>query len=277
MGAGLRSGTWRLSSGDSSFTSPLRSSTARGSSFAISTAAVTDAVSWLLTAVTLSTLPLVGLALLSNVAEPHWVAPLYLALPIHLARRFEELDRVVSPRLRNVAAAVGAGVVAIAHVGVLVPIVPRLFGASYVPRYDLVNDLFAWESGLPVVKTALRESLEPGGPPAVVIGPHWTVCAQLHAGLPASVFVGCQGETPDDFSRWLPSQVWEKAPVILYVTDDRFGDSNPSLTSRRLDATWNVNVQRGGVRVRRISVARLILSSTASFAPATPPSKPSSR
>ncbi len=45
-----------------------------------------DAISSLFWSVTVAGLPLVLLACLSRVAEPHWVAPIFLALPLHFAR-----------------------------------------------------------------------------------------------------------------------------------------------------------------------------------------------
>jgi len=48
------------------------------------------------------------------------------------------------------------------------------------------------------------------------------------------------------------------------VTDDRFGDPVKALARRRLDAAWKVDVERGGVPVRRISVSRLVVSASAS-------------
>jgi hypothetical protein len=131
-----------------------------------------------------------------------------------------------------------------------------------VARYDLANDLFAWRSGMPVVRRALIQSLAPDEPPVVVVGPHWTVCAQLHADLPASVLVGCEGDIPDDFGRWLPASTWDQAPVVLFVTDDRFG-SETRLPHRRVDAMWHVDVMRGGVPVRRILVQRLVAQANA--------------
>jgi hypothetical protein len=47
------------------------------------------------------------------------------------------------------------------------------------------------------------------------------------------------------------------------VTDDRFGDPASALPRRRVDAAWQVDVERGGVLVRRISVARLVTSASA--------------
>jgi len=233
-----------------------------------------DAVSALLWSVTVAAFPLVVLSCLSRVAEPHWMAPIYLALPLHLARRTDfdsaatgqnPRPLVLSPWISRLSVAVGIAAIVIAHTWVLFPLGPTLLGKRYVPRYDLANDLFAWRSGMPLVRRALVQSMAPDEPPVVVVGPHWTVCAQLHADLPASVLVGCEGEIPDDFSRWLPQSTWEQAPVILYVTDDRFAALETTMPHRRADAVWHVDVMRGGVAVRRIVIQRLIGQANASL------------
>jgi hypothetical protein len=170
---------------------------------------------------------------------------------------------LVKPALAKLAIGVGAAAVVVAHAWVLLPWAPKLLGAKYEARYDLANDLYAWRTGLPLLRRAFAQSIDLESPPPIVVGPHWTVCAQVHAALPASILVGCEGDIPDDFSRWLPRSTWEQAPVVLYVTDDRFGDPASALPRRRLDASWQVDVERGGVPVRRISVARLVASASA--------------
>jgi hypothetical protein len=228
-----------------------------------------DVVSSLLWSVTIAAAPLVVLACLSRVAEPHWIAPIYLALPLHFARSRRGAEgthpamALVKPGLAKLSIGVGAVAVVVAHAWVLLPWAPKLLGAKYEARYDLANDLYAWRTGLPLLRRAFAQSLDLESPAPIVVGPHWTVCAQVHAALPASILVGCEGDIPDDFSRWLPRSTWEQAPVVLYVTDDRFGDPASALPRRRLDAEWQVDVERGGIPVRRISVARLVTSASA--------------
>jgi hypothetical protein len=240
-----------------------------------------DATSKLLWSLTIASLPLVLLCCLSRVAEPHWVAPLYLALPLHFARRSVDalttekghLTLPKEPLLRRglirSAVATGAIAIALAHAWVLLPIGPRLLGKNYVPRYDLSNDLYAWEAGLPVLRNALA-SARGAGVPAFVVGPHWTVCAQVHAALPASVLVGCQGDIPDDFSRWLPASTWQRAPVLFHVTDDRFEPPPRAWPNWRLDGAWSANVLRGDAVVRRIVIRRLVASAVAGALPLQP-------
>jgi hypothetical protein len=98
-----------------------------------------DAISSMLWGLVLAASPLVVLSSLSKVAEPHWIAPLFLPLPLHLARAMERLTGensrrdlrsasgdssrrdlrsasvVISPALRRAAVGVGLFSVALAH------------------------------------------------------------------------------------------------------------------------------------------------------------------
>jgi hypothetical protein len=96
------------------------------------------------------------------------------------------------------------------------------------------------------------------------------VCAQIHAALPPSVLVGCQAEIPDDFERWTPSATWKRAPVLLYVTDDRFDTAAGELRDRRVDGTWHASLRRGGAIVRRITMTRLVAAAVAFDVPKHP-------
>jgi hypothetical protein len=225
-----------------------------------------DAVSWLLASTALASLPLVLLCLLSRIAEPHWVAPLYLALPLHLARNWERAPVIVGRALARASVLTGGLLLITAHAYVLTHLAPMLLGDAYVARYDLANDLYAWRPGLSVVRRALVETAA-DGPPAIVVGHHWTICAQLHAGLPGSVLVGCDRAAPADFERWLPAATYAQAPTLLYVSDDRFDDASPLLAERRHDAEWHADILRGGRIVRRITVTRLLRSTTSAVTP----------
>lgn len=223
-----------------------------------------DAVSALLTWTTVASLPLVALAVVSRVAEPHWLAPLFLALPLHLARRVGDAPPLVSRRLAAWCVGWGALAITVVHVAVLTPALPELLGRRYDARADLTNDLYAWKDGLRLVREEL-EATATDREPAVVVGPHWTVCAQLRAGLPRSVVVGCDGPEPADFEAWVPRAAWSAAPVVLYVTDDRFDvDPSRALADRAVEGIARVGVRRGGQQVRRISVWRMVRATHAS-------------
>src|SRR5690606_13779834 len=138
-----------------------------------------DAVSRLLWLATL--LPaavLVPLCLWSRVAEPHWLAPAYLALAVGAAH----VD-VISSRLRNAALGVGVTAIVLAAVWVGTPLPPRLLGGSYEPRYDLANDLHTWGPAGPALEREVERIRQDAGVTPVVVGPHWTLCAQAHARL----------------------------------------------------------------------------------------------
>jgi hypothetical protein len=82
------------------------------------------------------------------------------------------------------------------------------------------------------------------------------------------VLVGCHAETPDDFARWLPASTWQRAPIVLYVTDDRFDSPPDELRDHRADASWLAEVHRGGAVVRRITITRLVASAVGRSVPA---------
>lgn len=216
-----------------------------------------DAGTKLLFLTTLASSPLLLLALSSRVAEPHWVTPVFLALPLHFARRIDDEAQPLGRLLTRSAVAFGVLGTALIHLAVLVPFLPKLLGKHYVPRYDLGNDMHVWRDAIPMVERALAEGSLDATPP-IVVGPHWIVCAQLRAALPASVLVGCDGERPADFETWLPRSTWEQAPVVLYVTDDRF-EANPisALPEHSVDSIARTGVRRGGVQVRRVLVVRM--------------------
>jgi hypothetical protein len=215
-----------------------------------------DEIAGLLFWVTAACAPLVILMLVSRVAEPHWLAPINLALPLWLALRPD----VASARLARAATWFGACGIALVHLWVLWPVGPRLLGRRYQARYDIANDLYAWKTGLALARRSIAESLDSSGSAPVVVGPHYTICAQLHAGLGPSVLVGCDDDGPagDDFADWLPRSTWQRAPVVLYVTDDRFAARDPSMPDRTVDGVWGSAVTRAGVVVRRLRVQRMV-------------------
>ena len=195
------------------------------------------------------------LCLWSRVAEPHWLAPAYLALTISLAR-----EAVVGRRLGRICVATGAAVIGFAMVWVGTELPPMLLGSAYRPRYDITNDLYAWKPGLPAVRAAVEEVERATGKTPVIVGPHYIVCAQVHAGLGRRASVGCRTPVGDDFERWLPNRLWQAAPVLLFVQDDRF-PRDPALEfpDHRVAVIRRVHVLRGGRVVRTVTVTRLEL------------------
>lgn len=196
--------------------------------------------------------PLLVLCVWSPVAEPHWLAPALLALPIHAARRLGEAA-VASRRGFLIATSVGAGLTIAAHVWVLVPSAARILPADADPKVDIANELYGW----PMVVQAIKEQMASAGTPfdpegreVVVVGPHWTVCAQLHAALPG-VRVGCATPVPDDFDAWFPRDQWRRAEHVLFVTDNRYpGDGADQLPALVRSGQSRVRILRGGRTAR---------------------------
>ncbi len=214
-----------------------------------------DATSRLLFAVfALPLVPLLALSLWSQVAEPHWLAPAWLALVVHGARRGPEL---VSRRVTVAALATAALFTTLAHVYVLVPASARLVPAAPAEtgsaRMDIASELYGWPEVFAAVRDETRATatpFDPEGREVVVVGPHWTICGQLHAGLPG-IRIGCATEVPDDFDRWLPRASWRAAEHVLFVTDARFPEGGGGqLPDHVLVGRREITIRRGG-RVTR--------------------------
>src|SRR5580658_4634835 len=196
---------------------------------------------------------LVPLCLWSRTAEPHWLAPPLLALGPAAARA----GAVASRRLVIASMVLSGAMVAAVHAWVLIPEALRLAPASYDPRLDLANELYGWPMVVRAVRSEALAERTPGSRPndAVVVGPHWVICAQLEAALGGDVPVGCDTPVPDDFDTWLPRDRWRNADSIVWVSDTRFGPP-PVLPTHSVVRTSHVYVRRGsrGVRLFTITV-----------------------
>jgi len=214
-----------------------------------------DAVDGLLFRATVLPLAiLLPLSLWSRVAEPHWLAPVYLALVLHFAKN----EIPFSPRLSRWAVGVAAAMSFFVHAWVLMPEMARLMPAGSDPKYDLANELYGWQNALEDVKETLRD--EAGSESVVVVGPHWVVCAQLHAALGPNVRVGCLTPIRDDFDVWEPRARWQEADKIIYVTDNRFPeDPAKALPGMSVARRSRVTFFRGG-RLARVFLVTLLES-----------------
>ena len=104
--------------------------------------------------------------------------------------------------------------------------------------------------GMSSIGSKAGTPFDPEGREVVVVGPHWTVCAQLQAGLPG-IRVGCATPIPDDFDAWLPRSQWREAEHVLFVTDNRFpGDGAEQLPAHVKVAQSRVRILRGGRTAR---------------------------
>lgn len=191
---------------------------------------------------------LLSIMLWSKVAEPHWLAPSFLALPIAASRVPVRTPRWLLP----FAAALGLVITVFVHVWVLVPEAFK-FARPADPKLDISNELYGWDDAEQSIRELLLTDREASAGPTVVavVGPHWTVCAQIHARLGATVPVGCMTPIRDDFDQWYPRAMWHDADKILYVTDDRFPEEPSKLfPDRAVARSGRSSVYRGGRRVR---------------------------
>jgi len=197
-------------------------------------------------------LPLLLLCMWSAKAEPHWVAPAFLPLAVHVGRSGSLIGR----KLARSSLITGAAVTLLAFTWVVTPLPVWLLGRY--ATHDVSQDLYAWGPGRDLLLEAVQRSVLETHRMPVVVGPHWVVCAQAQALVARKIPVGCNSPRQDDFDRWLPRRQWLNAPVVLYVQDDRFPVAAANeLPDRYVSAISRTNVQRGGRVVRSIRITRL--------------------
>jgi len=222
--------------------------------------------------------PLVLLCLWSRVAEPHWIAPPLLALPIHAARRASIVrgsapDTPADPRLATLRSAslemsrklilagayTGLALAGAVYAWVLSPSLLRYAPKSYDAKVDIANELFGWpRAAQHVVETAQEADSTLGMHlDTWVVGPSWMVCAQLQAAMP-DMHVGCATEERTDFDDWAPRTKWEHADVILFVTDDRMPvEPEKLIPAFHVERTERITIIRAGRVVRTFRVSFL--------------------
>ena len=203
---------------------------------------------------------LVPLSLWSRVAEPHWLAPPLLALPLFWARRTTEGVSSWSPRVAKVSVGIALGLSAAVHAWVLVPSLVRLVPASYNPALDIASELYGWPEAVAAVRRAVTAESPAEAADVVVVGPHWIVCAQLHAALGRDVAVGCVTPIADDFDTWLPRARWRNTETIIFVSDNRFDvDARKLFPDRVRTLRQKVTIVRGD-RLGRVFVIDVLES-----------------
>lgn len=202
--------------------------------------------------------PLLVFCLLSPVAEPHWLAPPLLALAIHGARRARQLFEGRA-RLVTLAAGTAGAMTLLAHAWVLIPASAKLLPRSVDPKLDIASELYGWPTAIEAIREELGAAsspMDPGSEEVPLVGPHWTVCGQLAAGLPASR-VGCATNVRDDFDGWLPRADWRHASTVLWVTDNRFtSDGSEHLPGHAVASHRTVRILRGDRTARVFSIYR---------------------
>jgi hypothetical protein len=210
---------------------------------------------------------LIPFSLWSRVAEPHWLAPPLLCAGLWLAR--EGTPTPLEQRFRRAPFYLAGAMSALAYAWVLIPTSAQLRPASTQAQLDIASELFGWPRAASAVGTRVSALTLPGASlrDVVVVGPHWTVCAQLHAALGPDVPVGCMTPIGDDFETWLPRREWEKASALIYVTDNRFGPpAEGAFAGHAVATTETLPIERGGRTIRTFEISTLLRRARASAA-----------
>jgi hypothetical protein len=184
----------------------------------------------------------------SRVAEPHWLAPAYLGLILFVALDERALVSLGTGALARWGSRIGVALSAAVHAFVLVPESTRLV-ATLDMKLNIASELFGW-------REAAARALEfaRGDEESVVVGPHWTVCAQLRAALPRSIPVSCLTDVADDFDTWSPRAGIQRAPRVIFVSDNRFPNEHPKELSRfAVETASRYTAYRGGRPIRVFS------------------------
>ena len=235
-----------------------------------------DIVRALLAATTFVPMITVGLLCLwSRVAEPHWLAPAWLSLPLYYAyrvtfpapdggtigadtRETRFIQAMLAARVRRIAALVGGVASAIVYAWVLVPglvaLVPR---SAYEPRLDIANELYGWPEVAADVHRIVDAERVPLGDSrdVIVVGSVWMVCAQLRASLTVGIAVGCAGSNVADFASWEPASAWSRADTLVLVYDNRAPTTSATLfPDRALVSTFTRTLSRGGQTARVFTI-----------------------
>jgi hypothetical protein len=200
-------------------------------------------------------LPLLPLAVLAAVttAEADWLTPAYLVLSLHVAKM---------PRLRAsllyTCAVTGLGVALLGWcwLRTSLPLLTGQWLGGYDAGLDASNDFYAWGPGKQLLEDAVSAARERTGQTPIVIGPHWSICAQAEVALGGMVHVGCDSVEHDDYDDWSDPALWANAQTLLFVTDSRFHRTPPeTFYGRDAVSVHRAVVERFGQPVRALSVS----------------------
>jgi hypothetical protein len=194
---------------------------------------------------------LVPVSLVSRNAEPHWLAPIFLPIAIFASTVDEPI------RFGRAGGILAAAMSAFVYAWVLVPDVSKLWPRSIDQKGDITTELFGWPATINAVAETVEGARVPLDPnDVVVVGPHWTICGQLRAGLAKDVDVGCLTPMRDDFDDWLPRESWKKRGTVILVATDQHPVDEPAqlLPDFNVDSDSRVSMFRGGKPVRTFHI-----------------------
>ena len=183
-------------------------------------------------------------------AEPHWPVAGYLPLALALGGAMPAWLRRRRVRTLTWIALAFSGVAALVfHVHILADIAVRLMPASYNARYDLSNELRGWDL------VAERVSHHTGT--GLVVGCHYTTCAQLAFAARGRYRVACPSPRVDQFD-FFPGgdgthHKW--TDDFIYVRDERFPWDAAQLYDCAVSGEVSaVTLVRAGRVARRFSI-----------------------
>ena len=184
-------------------------------------------------------------------AEPHWPAAGYLPLVVWLGARLPQwLARRPVRQLAAATVALAALLAVGLHVHALTDAGVRRMPSSYVPRYDLTNELYGWDA----VAEAAAAPARPPASVAAAVGCHYTTCSQLAFAARGRFVVRCPSPRVDqfDFSAGGDGAAELVGKSVLYVRDERFPfDAGQLYRCAGVRPRGEVIVRRGGRIIRR--------------------------
>lgn len=200
-------------------------------------------------------LPAYLLILVVPGAEPHWPAAGYLPLLIVLAEHLREQWSRRWLRWTSYAAlGLAALLLVFFHIHVLSGFFVRQMPKSYVPRYDLANELHGWPrvaDAITRVAPTVRATR-----PLFIAGCHYTVCSQLRYAARGRYEVLCPSPRLDQFDFFPGGDGSVRRGIdLLYLSDERFPFAAQRLyrcaSTRKVLA---LSIERGGRIVRRFEL-----------------------
>lgn len=215
----------------------------------------------------LGLIPLAALAAFTA-SETDWLWPAYIVLSLQLAR-----SPVLRPSLSWTCGVTGVGVALLGWCWLRtnLPLRAGEWLGGYEPALDASNDYFAWKPEKELLEEAVRDVRSRTGQSPLVLGPHWSVCAQAEIALGGGVHVGCDSIARDDYDDWSSPALWEAAQTLLFVTDSRFDAPPLTFFGRDVVSVRTASVRRFDQEVRTISVSRFDRQEgTAALPPAAP-------
>ena len=173
-------------------------------------------------------IPLLVLCLWSRVAEPHWLAPVWVILAVAAPQFGKPPMWVIKGALP-----IALGSFFLVVVYCTTNIAPHLPKPLYQPKYDLSNDLYAWGDAFgenppaPILEKIMATNNEapqtnPTNSP-YILTPHWTIAARVQ--LATSLPTQTTHAVSDDFKQWNNKFSASSAPIAV-VWDDRFERPN---------------------------------------------------